>query len=95
VINVVPPGTNDMVDILRAYAKQSNIHALGGHAILILLTALVAMLMADVSFITRILTSAVILYIFPFILSIVSKKPAPPPPPPAKEKMTDYRGFPI
>ena len=32
---------------------------------------------------------AVILFLFPFILSIVAKKPAPPPPPPKKEEFVD------
>jgi len=96
VIKVVPPGVNEMIDVLRAYANLNNLNAIGGHAILILITALSAMIMCDMSVVTRILGGAVFLYIFPFILSIVSKKPAPPPvATPKKEQMTDYRGFPI
>lgn len=95
IINVVPAGLNDMVDILRAYAKQSTLHTMGSHAILILVTALTAMIMCGTSLVTHLLFAAVILFIFPYILSIVTKKPAPPPPPPAppKDQMTDYRGF--
>jgi hypothetical protein len=96
IINVVPAGKNEMIDVLRSYAKQSELHALAGHVVLIVITALVAMVMCDMTMITRVLTAAVLLSIFPFIISIVSKKPAPPPPPPPpKEQMTDYRGFPI
>jgi hypothetical protein len=95
VINVVPQGVNDMVDVLRAYSKQSTLNTMGAHAVLILVTALTAMIMCDMSLVTRLLTGAVILSLFPFVLSIVTKKPAPPPPPPQppKEEMRDYRGF--
>jgi hypothetical protein len=95
VINVVPQGVNDMVDVLRAYSKQSTLNTMGAHAVLILVTALTAMIMCDMSPVTRIITAAVILSLFPFVLSIVTKKPAPPPPPPQppKEEMKDYRGF--
>jgi hypothetical protein len=95
VINVVPQGVNDMVDVLRAYSKQSTLNTMGAHAVLILVTALTAMIMCDMSLLTRLLTGAVILSLFPFVLSIVTKKPAPPPPPPQppKEEMRDYRGF--
>lgn len=89
VINVVPPGVNDMVDVLRAYAKETGYYALGSHAALILTTALSAMIMADMSPITRIIATSVFLFAFPFILSIVVKKPAPPP---KKEEMKDKRG---
>ena len=95
IINIAPSGINEMIDILRVYSKQSTLQAIGGHAVLILVTALTAMIMCGTSLVTRLLFGAVILFIFPFILSIVIKKPAPPPPPPppAKEQMTDYRGF--
>jgi hypothetical protein len=39
VINIVPPGVNEMVDLLRAYSKNSPTHILGGHITIILLTA--------------------------------------------------------
>jgi len=95
VINVVPQGVNDMVDVLRAYSKQTTLNTMGSHAVLILVAALTAMVMCDMSLVTRLLTGAVVLLLFPFVLSIVTKKPAPPPPPPQppKEQMTDYRGF--
>jgi hypothetical protein len=93
VINVVPPGTNEMVDVLRAYSKNSTLHILGGHIGILVLTALATMIMCDMGLITRLLSIAVILFLFPFILSIVAKKPAPSPPPPKKEEFVDSRGF--
>ena len=59
--------------------------------LLITITAVVAMIMNDLSIIARVLGGAVIFYMFPYVLSIVSKKPAPPPPPPKKEEFNDYR----
>lgn len=94
VINVIPPGINEMVDILRAYAKENSYKATAGHVLLITITAVVAMIMNDLSVIARVLGGAVIFYMFPYILSIVSKKPAPPPPPPKKEEFNDYRVMP-
>jgi len=95
VINVVPPGVNDMVDILRAYSKNTTLNALGGHLAIISLTVFTAMVMSDMDMLTRILSVAVILFVFPFVLSIVSKKPPPSPPPPAvkKDEFVDSRGF--
>jgi hypothetical protein len=93
VINVVPAGVNEMVDILRGYAKENGVKALGGHIFLIIATCLSAMFINDLSSIARFVFTAVILYIFPYIISIVTRKPAPPPPPPKKDEMKDYRGF--
>jgi hypothetical protein len=91
IINVIPAGVNEMVDVLRAYAKDNSYKATSGHVILIVITSVVAMIMNDLSIIARVLGAAVILYMFPYILSIVSKKPAPPSPPPKKEEFVDHR----
>jgi hypothetical protein len=94
IINVVPSGVNDMIDVLKAYAKENKQGAIGGHAVLILLTALTAMIMNDMDMLTKLLITSVILYLFPYFLSIVVKKPAPPPPPAEKaETFNDYRGY--
>jgi hypothetical protein len=91
VINVVPSGVNEMVDVLRSYAKDNSYKATAGHVFLIVITSVVAMIMNDLSITARVLGGAVILYMFPYILSIVSKKPAPPSPPPKKEEFVDHR----
>jgi hypothetical protein len=66
---------------------------LGGHLAILALTTLVAMVISNMDMLTRILSIAFILFLFPFILSIVSKKPAPPPPVVKKEEFVDSRGF--
>lgn len=91
VINVIPAGVNEMVDVLRSYAKDNSYKATAGHVLLIVITSVVAMIMNDLSITARVLGGVVILYMFPYILSIVSKKPAPPPPPPKKEEFVDHR----
>ena len=91
VINVVPPGVNEMIDVLRSYAKDNSYKATAGHVVVIVITSVVAMIMNDLSIIARVLGGVVILYMFPYVLSIVSKKPVPPPPPPKKEEYVDHR----
>jgi hypothetical protein len=93
VINVVPPGVNEMIDVVRVYSKNNPMHVIGGHIATLLLTAITTMIMYNMDMLTRILSIALILFLFPFILSIVSKKPPPPPPVVKKEEFVDSRGF--
>jgi len=95
VINLLPTGKNDMIDILKQYSKENTITAIGGHSALLIITALVAMITNDIDIISKFVLVGTILYVIPYILSIVHKKPAPPPPPPApkKEEMNDRRAF--
>lgn len=95
VINLLPTGKNDMIDILKQYSKENTITAIGGHSALLIITALVAMITNDIDIISKFVLVGTILYVIPYILSIVHKKPAPSPPPPApkKEEMNDRRAF--
>lgn len=94
VINLLPSGKNDMIDVLKQYAKENSTPAIGAHSALIIITALVAMIINDMDNISKVVLLGIILYTLPYILSIVYKKPAPPPPPPKKkEEMQDRRGF--
>lgn len=93
-LNSLPDGKNDMLDIIKKYARDNSRNALGGHVILLGLTALVAMIMKNMSDLYLLLIPALVLYLLPFVLSIAFKKPAPPaPPPPKKDGMNDYRGY--
>jgi hypothetical protein len=92
VINLLPSGKNDMIDILKQYSKENSTAAIGGHSGLFILTALVAMIMNDMDMISKAVLFGIILYSLPYILSIVYKKPAPPPPP-KKEEIKDKRMF--
>jgi hypothetical protein len=93
VINLLPSGKNEMIDILKSYAKENKVSAFGAHAGLILFTGIIAMVTNDMDFVSKIVLSGILLYSLPYILSIVHKKPAPPPPPPKKEPVQDIRGF--
>ena len=93
IINLLPSGKNDMIDVLKQYAKENSTPAIGGHSALIIITALVAMIINDMDNISKFVLFGVILYSLPYILSIVYKKPAPPPPPKKKEEIQDRRGF--
>jgi hypothetical protein len=94
VINYLPVGKNDIIDILKQYVKENGAGVIGGHSAVLLLTALVAMITNDMEIISKFVLLGVVLYSIPYILSIVSKKPAPPPPPPPKkEEMNDRRAF--
>lgn len=92
-INLLPAGKNEMIDVLKQYAKENTVAAIGGHSALMLVTALVAMMINDMDIVLKIVMFGIVLYGLPYILSIVHKKPAPPPPPPKKEEMKDRRGF--
>jgi len=94
VINLLPSGKNEMVDVLKDYAKENKTAAIGVRAGIVLTVGIVAMTTNDMDFVSKIVLSGILLYSLPYILSIVHKKPPPPPPPPAKkEQMKDIRGF--
>ena len=93
IINLLPSGKNDMIDILKSYAKENNISAIGGHSLFMIITAIVSMITNDMGNLSKLILFAVVFYLIPYTLSIVYKKPLPPPPPPKKETMKDARGF--
>ena len=93
-VNLLPAGKNEIIDVLKQYAKENSVGAIGGHSALMLVTALIAMIINDMDMLLKFVLFGIVLYGLPYILSIVHKKPAPPPPPPKKkEEMQDRRGF--
>jgi len=93
-VNLLPAGKNEIIDVLKQYAKENSVGAIGGHSALVLVTALIAMIINDMDMLLKFVLFGIVLYGLPYILSIVHKKPAPPPPPPKKkEEMQDRRGF--
>lgn len=92
VISQVPKGKNDMIDILRAMTASNRTYALLTHSTFLIVTALVAMLVEDMTDLAKIVVFGVILYLIPYILAIHYPKPAPPPPPTKKPEMQDMRG---
>ena len=94
VLTQLPKGKNDMIDVVRAISVSGGAYTIAIHSALLILTALVAMMLQDVSDLAKIVLFGVILYIIPYVLAIHFPKPAPPPPPPTKKKepMSDLRG---
>jgi uncharacterized membrane protein len=92
IISQVPKGKNDMIDILRALTASNKTYALLTHSVFLILTALVAMIVEDMSDLAKIVVFGVLIYLIPYILAIHYPKPAPPPPPPKKPEMQDMRG---
>jgi hypothetical protein len=81
IVNQLPPGNNEMVDALKAYAKENGPRALGGQSIFVLVAALFAMLLKEVSFVTSFVIVTLTFYLLPYIISIIaprSKRAAEP-----------------
>jgi hypothetical protein len=91
VISQLPKGKNDIIDILRALTASNKTYALLTHSIFLIVTALVAMMVEDMSDLAKLVVLAVVVYLLPYILAIHYPKPAPPPPPSKKEEMQDMR----
>jgi hypothetical protein len=92
IVSQLPKGKNDMIDILRALAANHKVYTLVAHSAILVATALIAMILHEVSDLAKLIVFVVMLYITPYALAIQYPKPAPPPPPPKKEKMEDMRG---
>ena len=92
VLTQLPKGKNDMIDILRAIAGENKVYAVAMHSVFLVVTALIAMMLHDISDLSKLVLFGVILYIIPYTLAIHFPKPAPPPPPPKPEAMKDLRG---
>ena len=92
IVSQLPKGKNDMVDILRALAANHKVYTLVAHSAILVATALIAMILSEVSDLAKMVVFVVMLYIIPYALAIHYPKPEPPPPPPKKEKMEDMRG---
>jgi hypothetical protein len=88
VINILPSGKNEMIDVLKQYAKENKMSAVGGHSVFLIVVCLVCMIMKEMSDLYLLIVPAIVLYMLPYVLSIVAKKPMPVvAPPPSKEKI--------
>jgi hypothetical protein len=74
IINVLPSGRNEMIDILKEYAQEHGRTALGGHGVLMIIIAALAMIFKEVSILTRLLITTVTFYMIPYMLTVISKK---------------------
>lgn len=78
IVNQLPPGNNEMVDALKAYAKENGPRALGGQSIFVLVAALFAMLLKEVSFVSSFVIVTATFYLLPYIISIIAPRRAAP-----------------
>jgi hypothetical protein len=74
IVNQLPPGNNEMVDALKAYAKENGPRALGGQSIFVLVAAFFAMLLKEVSFVTSFVIVTATFYLLPYIISIIAPR---------------------
>lgn len=95
-INVLPSGRNEMIDVLKKYAKENGARALGGHSVFLVVVAVLAMMLKESTFITGVMITLGAVYMMPFVITTFGPKPAPPPAPPAEKKesfgMKDWNG---
>ena len=85
VINVLPSGSNEMIDALKKYSQENGSRALAGHAAFLIFVGIVAMFLKERSLTFIIMISAFTLYIMPYVITTLTPKP-PPPPPPSEKK---------
>jgi hypothetical protein len=84
-INILPSGKNEMIDTLKEYAREHGGSALGGHAFLLIIIAVAAMIFKETTPLVRMVMIAVLLYTMPYIITMVKprleaiEKPKPQP----------------
>ena len=83
-INSLPSGKNEMIDVLKRYAKENGARALGGHSLFLVVIGLLSMLLKESTLIMSFMITLAAVYLMPFIITTLG--PKPPPPPPAAEK---------
>jgi hypothetical protein len=84
-INMLPAGKNEMIDILKRYARENGARALGGHSLFLVIVGVLAMLLKESTLIMSFMITLAAVYLMPFIITTLGPKP-PPPPPPAEKK---------
>jgi hypothetical protein len=86
VIQTIPAGKNEMIDVLKKYSKEHGPRALAAHAAFLILVGVIAMLFKERSIMFVLIVSVFAFYILPFVVTTFGPKPPPPPPPPVPEK---------
>ena len=76
-LNILPSGKNEMIDSLKEYAREHGGSALGGHAIFLIVIAVAAMIFKETTALVRMISIAVLLYMMPYIITLVKPRAAP------------------
>ena len=94
VINTLPAGKNDLIDMLKEFTSSvPKLAITGAHCLIISIAAFIAMVLKDMNDLHRFILLALTLYAIPYMLAAVGKKPPPPPPPPKKKEEYNLRGY--
>jgi len=76
-LNILPSGKNEMIDSLKEYAREHGGYALGGHAFLLIVIAVAAMIFKETTVLVRMISITVLLYIMPYIITLVKPRAVP------------------
>jgi hypothetical protein len=79
IINVLPSGKNEMIDVLKEYSAEHGRTAIGGHEVLLIIIAALAMVFKEVSMLSRMIIIASIFYMVPYMLTMVRPRVAAKP----------------
>ena len=93
ILTVVPKGKNDLLDAVRRYVYDVKVMGMAGSAVLMGLTALVALIIFTLGDVEQAVFGLVVAYGIIYALSGVAKKPLPPPAAPKKESFREPRGY--
>ncbi|NBV77643.1 hypothetical protein EBR66_05780 [bacterium] len=94
VIQTIPVGKNEMIDVMKKYSKEHGPRALAAHAAFLILVGVLAMFFKERSVIFVLIATVFAFYILPFVITTFGPKPPPPPPPvPEKKASPDILGW--
>lgn len=84
-LQTTPSKKNEIIDSLKLYAQENGQRGLLNHSLLMLVTAVLAMVFCEQTLLTNSMAALIALYALPYLLTQAGPKPAPPPAPPKKE----------
>lgn len=77
-IRMIPTGNNEMIDALKKYANENGSRALVGHALYLMLVAVIAMALKNTSMMFSFVVTNIALYTLPFVITTFGPKKAAP-----------------
>jgi hypothetical protein len=73
-IKMIPTGNNEMIDALKKYANENGSRALVGHALYLMLVAVIAMALKNTSMMFSFVVTNIALYTLPFVITTFGPK---------------------
>ena len=74
VLKNIPPGKNDMLDVIKKYATENGSRALAGHMAFLIFVAVVAMFLKESTYMFTFVVMSITLYLLPFMITTVGPK---------------------